>query len=284
MDKSCIQKFSFSIRNTFIVRLVCWPFVNTKRWIQKQNFCNTEDAAYIREKKNLHNGQRCFIIGNGPSLSVEDLECLKNEVTFASNRIYYMFSKVNWRPTYFFATDNDVILKEIETFKKLEMKEKFINSAAKKYGRKEADNIHYIFLYGPFYLNRNRVYLHSISEHVDKYFSQSNTVTCSCIEMAIYMGFKEIYLLGVDHNYSKMIDMNGIVSEKKDVKTYFDGMKGGTTVSIYNPTAATRGFENCKKYADAHGIKILNATRGGMLEVFDRVDFDAIQGLGSDEV
>ncbi len=29
-----------------------------------------------------------------------------------------------------------------------------------------------------------------------------------------------------------------------------------------------------KKYADKNGVKIFNATRGGMLEVFERVDLD----------
>ena len=279
MDENFIQKVSFLLRNAFIIRLMCWPIVNTKRWIQKQTFCKTEDAAYIRQKKNLHQGKRCFVIGNGPSLKPEDLKCLEKEITFASNRIYHMFSKVDWRPTYFFSTDNDVLLKEIENFKKLPLKEKFINLSAQKYGRKVADNIHYIFLYGPFYLNRNNVYLHSISENVDKYFSQANTVTCTCIEMAIYMGFTEIYLLGVDHNYSKMVSADGKVRENKNIQTYFEGMKGGTTVSIYNQAAATQGFEVCKKYAEEHGIKILNATRGGKLEVFERVDFDKIEGL-----
>ena len=37
-----------------------------------------------------------------------------------------------------------------------------------------------------------------------------------------------------------------------------------------------KGYQMCKNYADTHGIKIYNATRGGMLEIFERVDFDSL--------
>ena len=47
----------------------------------------------IKVFKNKHDGQRCFIIGNGPSLTAEDLNLLKNEVTFAANRIYNFVKK-----------------------------------------------------------------------------------------------------------------------------------------------------------------------------------------------
>lgn len=35
-------------------------------------------------------------------------------------------------------------------------------------------------------------------------------------------------------------------------------------------------YESAKKYVDSHNISIYNATRGGMLEVFERVDFDSL--------
>ena len=34
------------------------------------------------------------------------------------------------------------------------------------------------------------------------------------------------------------------------------------------------GYKAAKQYADLHGIRICNATRGGKLEIFERVDFD----------
>ena len=88
------------------------------------------------------------------------------------------------------------------------------------------------------------------------------------MQIAIYMGFKEIYLLGCDNSYSD--DKN---------KQHF--VESGH----YDPTYKTAGdrmvvaYMEAKKYADSKNVKIYNATRGGMLEVFPRVDLDEVLGL-----
>jgi len=55
----------------------------------------------IRNFRNKHEGERVFIIGNGPSLRDTDLNKLKNEYTIAMNRIDLIFPLVEWRPSYF---------------------------------------------------------------------------------------------------------------------------------------------------------------------------------------
>ena len=47
--------------------------------------------ARLAELKDKYQGQRAFIIGNGPSLKITDLSKLKEEFTFGLNRIYLMF-------------------------------------------------------------------------------------------------------------------------------------------------------------------------------------------------
>jgi hypothetical protein len=79
----------------------------------------------LKSFKNTHTGKRCFIIGNGPSLKAEDLEQLKNEITFAFNRIYYIFDQTSWRPTYYCAEDNKIILKSKVEIDELALDYKF---------------------------------------------------------------------------------------------------------------------------------------------------------------
>ena len=55
--------------------------------------------------KDIHKGQRCFIVGNGPSLKIEDLDLLKDEITFACNKIFLAFTETEWRPTYYSVLD-----------------------------------------------------------------------------------------------------------------------------------------------------------------------------------
>ena len=44
-----------------------------------------------------------------------------------------------------------------------------------------------------------------------------------------------------------------------------------------------RAFQSAKLYAENHGIKIYNATRGGKLEIFERADFDLLMNKGENK-
>ncbi len=55
--------------------------------------------------RDCHRGRRGFIVGNGPSLRMEDLDRLQSEISFGSNKIYLAFDKTAWRPTYYSVID-----------------------------------------------------------------------------------------------------------------------------------------------------------------------------------
>ena len=90
------------------------------------------------------------------------------------------------------------------------------------------------------------------------------TVAFACLQLAVYMGFTEIYLLGIDCSYLK--NSSGNYFYTQDTK---DSQEHGTDYMVL-------AYQSAKEYADTHGIKILNATRGGELEVFKRADFDTL--------
>ena len=99
------------------------------------------------------------------------------------------------------------------------------------------------------------------------------------MQLAAYMGFSEIYLLGVDHNYQKTIDLNGNVVVDPNAKDYFcEGYDADIKdVVVHDMGNNTRAYMDAKKYCDATGCTtIYNATRGGKLEVFKRVNFDEL--------
>ena len=84
------------------------------------------------------------------------------------------------------------------------------------------------------------------------------------IQLAAYMGFNEIYLLGVDCNY------------KQERKRFIDN---GHFVEVPGELEMrmTAGFKAAKQYIDKHnGLKIYNCTRGGMLEVFKRKNLEDV--------
>jgi len=67
-------------------------------------------------------------------------------------------------------------------------------------------------------------------------------------------------------------DISHIIN--KDKKDYFDGQKYYSTVLNYN--SCLHSYVVAKQYCDKNEIQIFNATRGGKLTVFDRVDFEQL--------
>ena len=93
------------------------------------------------------------------------------------------------------------------------------------------------------------------------------------IQLYVYMGIREIYIIGCDNSYGREIAKDGNIINH-GTSSYF----GGSEQKDMNIAAATwqmnLAYEYARKYADEHGIKIYNATRGGHLEAFERIDFN----------
>lgn len=285
-DRRLDIKQNFRIQMLFrynrAVRLLLWPVVRARRYWKLISYWHNGDGAEIRKLENIHFGERCFIIGNGPSLVPQDLDRLKNEVTFASNRIFYIFNTTNWRPSYYCCFDNEIAVNEIEGIKKAGVYPKFLSSRSAKLGRTHEDNIYYLVFYGKFHISPTQCEMNTLSEDISKYMTYSPTVTVNMIEMAIYMGFKEIYLLGVDHNYMSQVDGKGKIHHNDGVKSnHFAGVEelrgnGNVAHVVFNPDTSTEAYVLARQYAKDRNVKIYNATRGGKLEVFERVDFDEL--------
>ena len=256
---------------------MCWPLIKFKRIILQKEYLNTPDSAKICTLKGSAKVKRCFIIGNGPSLKGSDLNRLISEKTFASNRIYEIFDATDWRPDFYFAIDRD-FLRESKA-KLSEVKPKlglmFLSYEVCRQENILFENLIRI-LYGGTQVTINPWNDKNahISEDASHYFSVGHTVTFAAIQMAIYMGFTEIYLLGCDFNYASVRDKNGRISRDNSVVDYFSGTTYSSSELNYYSTLYA--YEQAKAYCDSHDIKIYNATRGGKLEVFPRVDFDSL--------
>jgi hypothetical protein len=245
----------------------------TSNNLNELKFPYSKNGRYLNSLKNIHLNSRCFIIGNGPSLTTNDLDKLKNEITFAFNRIYYVFNKTDWRPTYYLSEDDKTIFKSKDEINNLRIEKKFFPvNFPRDYNIHFENANYYIFKFG------DRNVEPEFSDDIVRGIYWGNTVAYSAIQMAAYMGIKEIYLLGIDHNFSKMINDKGEIALDKSVKDYFTEKYNTDKDDLYIPNVevSTRAFTAAQKYADKNNLKIYNATRGGKLEVFQRVDFDQI--------
>ena len=269
------------IKENRFVRIIAYPLVQTRRKVLLERYQKSEDSRYIRSLKDTYIGERCFVIGNGPSLTPEDLNILAthNIFCFAANRIYKIYPRTVWRPSIYMAIDRNVIGDSYEELKSAGDYPKIINYKSAHLGRQSEDNIHYLYVNKPFKLNPYRMTVDTLSEDPSKFSVITETVTVSSVELAIYMGFTHIYLLSVDNNYAHKRMPDGTVFIDPNVqKNYFQGGEPSDSLgpSIQPVELLEKIYEVAKKFAESHGVKIYNATRGGKLEVFERVDFDML--------
>jgi hypothetical protein len=209
--------------------------------------------------KDKHQGERCFVIGNGPSLKYEDLERLRNEKTFVSNSFIKILDKLSFKPTYYFVQDALALKANLSYIRKTSGITKFIYSYFNQWRYYVKGAINYI----------SKKTMVGFSDDIVKGVYDGWTVTQSMIQFAVYMGFTEIYLLGVDFNYA-----NNNTAINADC--YFDKTMFNNKFNYALPKTETSlaAFSKSREYCDQHGIKIYNATRGGKLEVFERINFD----------
>ncbi len=228
--------------------------------------------------RNLHKGERCFLIGNGPSLRAEDLDKLRNEKTIACNLVYQLFDQTNWRPTYHCITDS-VYAKNMY----LEFADRiegtfFTNAYARKFMKRTPRDTVYVYN-----LRREPYRVHG--NMLAYYHPARATVMSFMIELAVYMGFTEIFLLGVDctnsfttghfmPNYEP--DRVNKAQETVIKKIFHGERKTLAELGEYRLDRTQQAYALLKQYAQRRGVRIYNATRGGALELFERVDFDEV--------
>lgn len=233
----------------------------------------------LKKLKDSYKGKRCFIIGNGPSLTIEDLNMLKNEITFASNRIFTIYDKTDWRPTFYANQDQVVLENMMEELKDTVSQSKLCFLSAHNYGIcneqvKGFDNV--LWIAKRFLPPHNNQY--GFSADISKQVIEGLTITYTCMQVAAYMGFSEIYLLGIDHNYPIEIDDDGnIVKNDDSVKAYFgEAMVSMSDINLPKVVEMTRAYISAEKFSRKNNFRIYNATRGGKLEAFERVNFDEL--------
>ena len=272
------------IRQLPQIRTLFKAYADTKKKRIHERYLRSADSWYLKTLKGIHAGKRCFIIGNGPSLCASDLDKLREEYTFAANRIYEIFGQTDWRPTYYLMVDIDAIHEMYENLNKYDLGHMFIRLDVKdmqdekknldypieKMTRIILDNDNFFKVYDNVWNERSSYICEDISDH----FSNGYTVTFESIQLAIYMGFTEIYLLGIDFNYSVMRDAEGKLYKDESIQDYFNGERYDTTIFNYN--SMLHAYKIAKEYCDNHNVIIKNATRGGKLEVFERVDIDEL--------
>ena len=225
---------------------------------------------YQRNRKNLksfnniHNGERCFIIANGPSLKYIDFSLLKNEFTIGMNRIYLMKEQNGFTPNYLACIDEKSQINQFhEEFNKLEIPCFFNFKLRNKFSKSLNQN----FVLGKF--------SQSFAKGISKAYGNGKSVTYTAIQLAFYMGFKEVYIIGKDHSYNTVQKAGtGIKSDGNEDNHFIKGYyKKGQNWDAPDLTGEELAYKIARGKFEKNNRKIFDATVDGKLQVFDKIDF-----------
>lgn len=230
----------------------------------------------ISHFKNMHYGETCVVIGNGPSLNSVDFEILQKFTTFGVNGIFYKTDEVGFIPDYYVVEDGAVMVDNVDRITKYRGKKaSFFPTIYKKHFDDRKDRF--------FFKMDRRFYEQSSYGFEVPQFSRdcnqrifcNQSVTFINFQLALYMGFQKILLVGMNHDYE--IPKEHIVKGHKILSTtddpnhfhpdYFGAGKTWHDPKLHNVENSYQFFNIA---ASISGATIVNCTDGGKLEVFSR--------------
>lgn len=229
----------------------------------------------LEKYKDMYKGKRIFVIGNGPSLTIEDLNTLHQyrEICIVSNMMYRAYGQTDFRADFHMMCDQDGIDDSKEELSNIPGNLLIGDGYHVERPERSVKGIQYYHdMYRPFLPNYPK-----FSNDLSKGLYRGGTITYVALQLAAYLGAKEIYLLGVDHSYLKELpaEENHFIKNyysEEEKKRYREKYKAAP----YEKENASKAYEAAEIYSRKHGFRIYNATRGGKLETFERVDFDSL--------
>ena len=210
--------------------------------------------------KNRHKGETCLVLGNGRSLADVPLKFLKKYPSFGTNRIYLLDG---FTPTYYVAVNENIINQSIEEINAIDAT-KFISAqfAGKIKGAHPlADNGSPHFSKNPFDV-----------------LYEGFSVTYVCLQLAYWMGFTTVLLVGVDHKYpTSNGNANVLTSAPNGNHFAKDYYAPGEIWNNPDLVRSAKAFEMAKEafYKSRPRRKIVNLTPDSGLDVFKKGSISA---------
>lgn len=227
----------------------------------------TKADERIAQFHDRHKGERCFIVATGPSLTIEDVERLKDEVCFSMNSCIKLFDKTSWRPEYYLIFDPAVYAVLCDEIQQADLRHIFYNSfSIPRFNRDGIPikvNSKDLTYEKSAYAKKHDRPIH-FSERARDFIYEGHSTVYAAIELAAYMGFKEIYLIGCDCNY--------YTQQHAEVASY------QYTVPQNTGDLMMRDYVVARREMESRGIRLYNATRGGKLEVLERIALEDVLG------
>ncbi|MDE3184134.1 MAG: DUF115 domain-containing protein [Bacteroidota bacterium] len=227
-------------------------------------FLNCRPSLF--QYQNIHKGQDCFIIGNGPSLNKTNLSLLNDFYVFGLNKIHLIFDKHPLDLTYHVAANPLVIDQTKEELKNnIYNCPSFLSYEASTNIENNIKNVYKILTNAPW----------SFYKDITQPISEGYTVTYVAMQIAFYMGFENVYLVGMDHNFKQSGKPNEEQHHKEeDVNHFHPDYFKGHQWHLADLEGNEASYAMARHQFHANGRNIYDATIDGKLTIFPKVNFD----------
>ena len=224
-----------------------------------------ESVRRLKQLVNMHANQRCFIIGNGPSLRQTDLSLPRGEYPFGLNRIYLIFPELGFSTSCLVAV-NDLVIEQCAAEMQNLSLPKFLTWRARPWFRPDPNIT---------YLDTDFTGDEGFSSNLTRRIYEGFTVTNVALQLAYYMGFSEVILVGVDHNYVTQGAANQAVVSQGDDPNHFASNYFGKGFKWQLPdlVGSERAFLIARNAYSQASRAILDASMDGKLSIFPKVSF-----------
>lgn len=214
--------------------------------------------------KDEYKGKRCFIVGTAPSIKEMDLSKLENEFTFTVNRGYLLQEQGLKNVEFYGMSDQNAYDSYGDEVNPKDFKHCFVVGAIA--WEKALDNISTFTTY-----TRNTLFKKLrkgfYQDDITKPLSNSSTVVLYMMQIAVWLGFKEIYFIGVDNNFSY-----------KNMHFYKDTKEEVANMKIFEDPCErnAQSFAEADKILRKKGVRIYNAGVGGALDCIPRIKYESL--------
>ena len=230
-----------------------------------------ESIRRLAQLKDVHKGKRAFIIGNGPSLRQTNLGKLKDEITLGMNRVYLAFPEWGFATTYLCVTNDLVVEQFVDDITALTIP-KFIAWRSHRHFDPQSPVTNLpTFIYTSYTGPR-------FTSDVSKRVWEGATVTNLALQLAFHMGIEKAILIGVDHNFASKGDANKSIISEGDDQNHFMPNYFGKGVKWQLPDLDTSeiGYALAREAYRKAGREVVDATVGGKLTIFPKVDYNSL--------
>jgi hypothetical protein len=233
-------------------------------------FRSWTERRYLKSVKNTHNGEKAVILCNGPSLNLVDFDRLQGVFVVGLNKINLLFNRTNMRPDMIVATNPSVITQNRAFYENTEIP-LFLSSRAYTRGLiKTSSAMHFI----------HSALVPGFARDCSVSINPSHTVTATALQLIFHLGFKQVALVGLDHNFAVKGPSNALISGVSEDFSHFDPTYFADVAwELPDLVESEIGYMRAKEAFEGAGRLVVNATEGGCLEVFERMHIDKFLAL-----